>query len=141
MDLSTTNTHIGQKYISVPTEDSVTSFLKSYPGLNSDAIKETDSSRYANGKDIRLVILGPIVLFSDFELATISGRHLVFFSHDQIVSSMYKLKTGAKDTDDLSIGFDGDRRRGRDEFTTNKNINGKYHVRIMLRDIFDSAKH
>ena len=54
---------------------------------------------------------------------------------------MYKLITSAKDTDDLSIGFDRDRGRRRDELTYNKNTKGDNHVRFMLKDVFGFAQH
>ena len=54
---------------------------------------------------------------------------------------MYKLFTSSKGSDDLSIGFDRDRTRRRIELTNNKNINGKYHVRIYLKDIFGYAEY
>ena len=53
---------------------------------------------------------------------------------------MYKLITSGKDSDDLSIGFDRDRGRRKDDFASNKNIKGKYHLRIMLKDIFGFAE-
>ena len=49
--------------------------------------------------------------------------------------------TSTKDTDDLSIGFDRDRGRRQVELNYNKNIEGKHHVRIMLKDIFGFAEH
>ena len=54
---------------------------------------------------------------------------------------MYKLLTGARNTDDLATGFDRDRGRRQRELTNNKNIKGKYHVTIMLKDIFGFAEH
>ena len=54
---------------------------------------------------------------------------------------MYKLLTSCKGSDDLSIGFDRDRTRRRNELTNNKNIKGKYHVRIYLKDIFGYAEY
>ena len=42
---------------------------------------------------------------------------------------------------DLSIGFDRDRTRRRNELTNNKNIKGRYHVRIYLKDLFGYAEH
>ena len=54
---------------------------------------------------------------------------------------MYKLITSAKDSDDLFIGFDRHRNRRRDELIRNKNIKGKYHIRIMLKDVFSFAEH
>ena len=49
---------------------------------------------------------------------------------------MLKFLTSSKGSDDLSIGFDRDRARRRNELTNNKNIKGKYHVRIYLKDVF-----
>ena len=70
-----------------------------------------------------------------------SGKLLEDISHAQMVSSMYKLKTSAIDSDDLSIGFNRDRNRRRGEFPNNKNINENFHVRIMLKDVFGYAEH
>ena len=49
---------------------------------------------------------------------------------------MYKLLTSSKDSDDLSIGFDRNRGRRKNELTNNKTIKGIYHIRIYLKDIF-----
>ena len=79
-------------------------------------------------------------MFSNYKLSTSSGKHLEDVSHAHIVSLMYKLITTAKDMNDLSIGFDRDRTRRRNELTSNKNMKGKYHVRIYLKDIFGYAE-
>ena len=42
---------------------------------------------------------------------------------------------------DLSIGFDRDRIRRRNDLTNNKNIKVKYHVRIMFKDVFGFAEY
>ena len=115
--------------------------LNSYLDLSFEVIEKDDNSRYANGNDIRLVNLGPIALFSHFKLTTSSGKHLEDISHAHIVSLMYKLITSSKDSNDLSIGFDHSRNRRRDELALNKNIKGKYHVKIMLKDAFGFAEH
>ena len=115
--------------------------LNSYLDLNFEVIKRADNSRYANGNDIRLVNLGPIALFSSFKLTTSSGKHLEDISYAHIVSLMYKPITSSKDSDDLSIGFDRSRARRQDEMTDNKRVKGKYHVRIMLKDVFGFAEH
>ena len=54
---------------------------------------------------------------------------------------MYKLLTSSKDSDDSSIGFDRNRGRRKNELTNIKNIKGKYHIRIYLKDIFGFAEH
>ena len=80
-------------------------------------------------------------MFSNFKLTTSSGKHLEDISHAHLVSLMYKLITSSKDSNDLSIGFDHSRNRRRDELALNKNIKGKYHVKIMLKDVFGFAEH
>ena len=67
-------------------------------------------------------------------MLTSSGKHIEEISHAQIVCLMYKMITSARDTDDLSIGFDRDRGRRQREFNNTKNLNGKYHVRIYIED-------
>ena len=54
---------------------------------------------------------------------------------------MYKLLTSFKGSDDLSIAFERDRTKRRNELTNNKNIKGKYHVRFYLKDIFGYAEY
>ena len=115
--------------------------MKSYLDLSFEVIKRADNSRYANGNDIRLVNLGPVALFSNLKLTTSSGKHLEDISHAHLVSLMYKLITSSKDSNDLSIGFDKSRNRRRDELALNKIIKGKYHVKIMLKDVFGFAEH
>ena len=139
-ETSTLNTPNSQIYIKIPREDSVISLLNSYLDLSFEVLKKEDNSRYANGNDIRLVNLGPIALFSDFKLTTSSGKHLEDISHTHLSSLMYKLITSSKDSNDLSIGFDFSRNRRRDELALNKNIKGKYHLKIMLKDVFGFAE-
>ena len=110
--------------------------MNSYLDLNFEVVQKADDSRYGNGNDIRLVNLGPIALFSNFKLTTSSGKHLQDINHAHLVSLMYKLITSSKRSDDLSIGFDRSSARRREEITKNKNLKGKVHLRIMLKDVF-----
>ena len=135
-ETSTINTPNSQIYINIPREDSVISLLNSYLDFSFEVIKRADNSRYGNGNDVRLINLGPIALFSNFKLTTSSGKHLEDISHAHLVSLMYKLITSSKDSNDLSIGFDNSRNRRRDELALNKDIKCKYHVKIMLKDVF-----
>ena len=48
---------------------------------------------------------------------------------------MYKLITSSKGSVDLSVGFDRSCARRREKITNNKNLKGKFHLRIMLRDV------
>ena len=140
-EISTINTANSQVYINIPREDSVISLLNSYLELNFDVLRADNSNRYLDSNDIRPVNLGPIGLFSNYKLTTSSAKHLENIDHAHIVSLLYKLLTSSKGSDDLSIGFDRDRTRRRNELTNNKNIKGKYHVRIYLKDIFGYAEY
>ena len=115
--------------------------LNTYLDINSDVVHAATNKKYADKNDIRLVNLGPIAFFRNYKLTTSLGKHLEDISHAHIVSFMYKLITSAKATDDLSIAFDRDREERQLELTNNKNLKGKYQVRIMLRDIFGFPEH
>ena len=121
-ETSTISSPKSQIYINIPKEDGVISLLNTYLKLNSEVIKKTDKNRYVDGKDKRSINLGPIALFSIFKVTTSGEKHLEDISHAHMVSLKYKLITSAKDSDDLSIVFDRDRGRRRDETTRNKNV-------------------
>ena len=140
-EISTINTANSQVYISIPREDSVISLLNSYLELDFDVLRADNSNRYIDNNDIRLVNLGPIALFSNYKLTTHSGRHLENIDHAHTVSLIYKLITSSRGSDDSSIGFDRDRTRRRNELTNNKNIKGKYHDRIYLKNVIGYAEH
>ena len=115
--------------------------LNSYLELDFHVLHAGTNNRYVDGNNIRLVNLGAIALFSNYKLTTSSGKHLENIDHAHIVSLMYKLLTSSKESDDLSIGFDRDRNRRQRELSINKNIKGKYHVRIYLKDVFGFAEY
>ena len=115
--------------------------LNSYIELNFDVLHAASGNRYADRDNIRLVNLGPIALFSNYKVTTALGKHLEDISHAHIVSFLYKLLTSSRGSDDLSIGFDRDSDRRRRELTNNKNIKGKYHVRIYPKDVFGFAEN
>ena len=100
--------------------------------LNFDVLLAATNNRYVDGNDIRLVILGPIALFSTFKLATSSSKHIGDVNDAHIVCLMYKLLTSGEESDDLSIGFDRSRDRTK--------IKGKYHVKTMLKIISGFAQ-
>ena len=54
-------------------------------------------------------------------LTTSSRKHIEVISNAHIVSLKYKLITSTRHADDLSIGFDRDRRRRQRELIINKN--------------------
>ena len=115
--------------------------LNSYLEINFDVLHAATNNRYADGKDIRLVNLGPIALFINYKLTTSSGKYLENIDHAHIVSLMYNLLTSSRGSDDLSIGFDRDRNRRQRELTNNKTEKGKFHVRIYLKDVFGFAEY
>ena len=114
--------------------------LNNYLNLHFEVIEKAENSRYTNGDDIRLVIPAPIALITIFKLLTSSGKHPKVISQAHIVSLIYKLITSAKDSVDLPTRFDTDLNRRRNELANNKNIKGKFHVRIILIDVFGIAK-
>ena len=67
---------------------------------------------------------------------TSSGKHPEDITHTHVVSLMYKLITSARDTDDLSTGFDRDRCRRQRELTNNKTHKVKFHPQIYLIGTF-----
>ena len=119
-EISTINTRNWQAYINIARESRVISLLNSYLELNFDVLHAVTNNRYVDGNGIRLVNLGPIALFSNYKLTTSSGKHSKNISHAHIMSLMYKLITSAKDTEDLSIGFDRSRDKRQSELTDNK---------------------
>ena len=140
-ETSTINTANSQIYIILPREDSPISLLKSYLDLNFDVLNAATNNRYVDADDIWLIILAAIALFSNFKLTTSSRKHLENYDHAHIVSLIYKLLLSSRCSDDLSIGFDRDCNRRKQELTNNKNIKGKYHMRIYLKDISGFAEH
>ena len=104
--------------------------LNSCLELYFDVLHAATNSRYVDGNDIKLLNLGPIASFSNYMLTTSSGKELENIDHAYIVSLVYKLLASSRDSNDLSIGFDRGRRRRQRELTNDKNMKGKYHVRI-----------
>ena len=99
--------------------------LNSYLHSNFDVWHAAINNRCADNNDTRFVNIGPIALFSKYKLSTSSGKHSVDINHAHIVSLMYKLISCAKDTDDLSLGFDPHRKRRKLELTNNKKYKRK----------------
>ena len=114
---------------------------KSFLDINFDVLNAATNNRYTGKDDIRLVSLGPIVLFSFYKLTTSPGKHLKNIEHGHIACLIYKLLTAARGCDDLSLGFDLSHDKGKRELTNDKNIEGKFHVRITLKKFFGFAAH
>ena len=107
--------------------------INSYLDLNFDVLHAATNNRYADTNDIKLIILGPIALFSNYKLTNSSRKHLEDIIQAHIVSLMYKLISIAKDTPDLSIGFDRNHNRRQRELSHNKNQKSRLHLRKYLK--------
>ena len=140
-EISTISTPNSQNYINIPRGDSVNSLLGSVLRINFDVLDAATNNRYIDCDDIRLVNEGPIAFFSNYKLQSSSEKHVEEINHAHIVCLMYKHIPSARNTDDLSIGFDRDRSRRQRELTNDKNIKGNYHVTIRLKDTFGFAEH
>ena len=140
-EISTINTANSQIYIKIPRGNSVNSLLGSRLRVNFDVLHAATNNRHRDSDDIRLVNEGPIASFSNYKLQSSSGKHIEEINHPHKVFLRYRLITSARNTDDLSIGFDRDRGRRQRELTNNQNLKGKYHVTIMLKDTFGFAEH
>ena len=119
-EMATINTPNSRMFINIPREDSAFSPLNSSVDLNFEVIQKSDTYRYANGNDIRLVNLGTFAFFSNVKLTTSSGKHLEDISHAHIVSVLYRLTNSSNDFDDFSFGFDRSRGRRKLELTSSK---------------------
>ena len=96
--------------------------MNSYLNLHFDVVHGALGNKYADGSvNNGLINLGPIALFSNSKLTINSSKHLKDINHAHIVSLMFILKTNARGSDDLPIGFDRDRNRKQRELTNNKN--------------------
>ena len=109
--------------------------------LNFDVLHAATNNRYIDGDNIRQVNEGPIAFFSIYKLQSSSGKHIEEINHAHLVCLMWKLIASGRNSDNFSIGFDSDRGRRQRELTNNKNGKRKYHVTIMLKDIFGFAEH
>ena len=83
--------------------------LKSYLDSKFDVLDAASDNRYADGNNKRLANSRQSALFSSYKLTTSSRKLLEDIGHAHTVSLMYKLKTSAGVSDDVSIGFDRDR--------------------------------
>ena len=78
-----------------------------------------------------------MAIFSSFEMTASSGNYLEAISHAHKFSLVFALTTSNKGSDDLSIGFDRDRNRRRDDLTNNKTVNRKCQLRNLLTVFLD----
>ena len=69
--------------------------------LNFDVLNAATNNRYVNGNDIPLVIEGPIALFSNYKLASSSGKHIEEIDLAHTVFLIYKLLSSARSSDDF----------------------------------------
>ena len=70
----------------IPGIKSFVSLLNSYFDLYFDVLHAATGNRYADSRDIRLVNLSALDLFSKYKRKTSSAKHLEEFSHAHFVS-------------------------------------------------------
>ena len=140
-EISAINTANSQNYNNIPRRYSVNSLLGSRLRTTFDVLHAATNNRYIDSDDIRLVNESLNALLSNYKLQSSSGKHIEEINNAHIVCLFYKLITSARNTDALSIGFDRDRERRKRELANNKNKKGKYHVTILLKEIFGFAEH
>ena len=59
---------------------------------------------FAGGDHIRIVTLGPNALFINFRLTSSSGKEIDEIDNAHVICLLYKVISGSRDSDDLSIG-------------------------------------
>ena len=87
-EISTINTPNSQTYNNIPREDSLNSVLESRLDLNFDVLHAATGNRFVDANDIRLINFGPIALFSKYDLASSSGKHIETIDHAHIACLM-----------------------------------------------------
>ena len=86
-----------------------------------------------------LILLGnlvPVLLFSEYKWSTI--RHLERIDDALFICLLYKLLTGSKDSNDLSIGYYESNGGRKLEMTDDKEApnKGRFHVKNFSKDAF-----
>ena len=116
--------------------------ISSYLDINFEVVKAAENSRYANDNDIRLSNSGPIASLRNYISTTSSGKHLGDTDHAHVVPSTYKLITGSKGSEYLSIGFNIDRElRQREQIFEKKIQKVDMDGGFKLRDVIHFAVH
>ena len=80
-----------------PREDAYNCLQNSYVSLEFELLKN-DDTRKADGDERSLVNFGPVALFNEAKLVTLSGKHLEKVDNLHPVCLMYKLLTSTQQT-------------------------------------------
>ena len=72
--------------------------------------------RYADGQDICLFNLDPIVVLTELKITTSCGKNIETQTNAHVICSFYKLITSSKDFEGSSIGFHLDKHQQRKGF-------------------------
>ena len=110
-EISTLKTADSQIFNTIPRKNAIISLFNRYHNLNFEVLHAATGNSYTNANDRGLVNLDPVACFISYKLTTSRGKHLEDIKQALIIFLMLKLIINAKDTDDLSIGFEGDRGR------------------------------
>ena len=88
------------------------------------------NSQIANTKGSSVVLLGPIVLFSQTKFTTTSNKHLEKIENLHVASLMHKLLSSSAGTTDLLYGFENKDGRKRAYLTINMEALQKEFLKV-----------
>ena len=106
-----------------------------------------DKTVYTDSSALRLDVIGPIALFSEFKWTTTNFKSIESMDNPHVVFLMYKLITSSLSKNDLSNGFETNRTRRQEDLVNRagisqpKNIGGKFHLKIYLKEGYVFAEH
>ena len=113
-DLGTANTANSHLYYNTHRKKSVISLINSFIELNYEVVRANDNNRYAERRDIKVVNVGLVAFFSNYELAISSRKPLEEITHAFLARLLYKSIAAMKDAMiyllDSTIAVKGDNR-------------------------------
>ena len=131
-----------QNFNNIPREDRAISLKDNYLELDLSVTHRAGAhARFADGDHIRLVKLSPMALFNKYRLTSSSGKEMEEIDNTHVICLIYKVISSSRDSDDLSIDFQGSIEARERELTNNKATESNYHVRFYLNDFCGSASN
>ena len=125
-----------------PREENAFSLIDGYLELDFNVtFRVVGRAQFADGALTRLVFLGSFVCFISYRLTSGSGKDKKEINNALKKCIMFEVSSSSKDSDDLSIGLDGNITNPEKEVTNNKATKRLYHVRTFLKDVFEFAEH
>ena len=139
--LNLLNGENNQIFIDIPREDGVISLKDSYLEFYFSVVhKAVAKDRYVADDHMRLVNLGSIAISIKYWLTISSGKEMEEIDKAHVICLFYNLLSSSRESVDLWIGFHRSIEALEKELINNKTTEGKYQVRIYLKDVFVFAK-